>query len=221
MEKITINQKILSKNDLNAMHLRNKFTTNKTLVINMMSSPGSGKTSFLEKVLVRLKDKYNIAVIEGDLQTENDKQRIEAIGVRAIQIQTGGACHLEAHEIDKKCQELGYENLDLLIIENVGNLVCPAEYDLGQDINMVMLSVTEGDDKPLKYPTIFFNSDIFILNKIDLLPYVDFSVKKALENARTIKNNLDIFQISCRNDEGLDNLQAFIETKILAKKRCS
>jgi len=221
MEKITINQKILSKNDLNAMHLRNRFAKNKTLAINIMSSPGSGKTSLLEAILVPLKDKYNIAVIEGDLQTDNDKRRIEAIGVRAIQIQTGGACHLEASEVEKKCIELNDEALDLLIIENVGNLVCPAEYDLGQDLNIVMLSVTEGDDKPSKYPNIFYASDLFIINKIDLLPYVNFDLKKAINNAKNIKNSLDIYEISCTEKTGLGKLIAFLEKSILLKKRCS
>lgn len=221
MEKIEINQKVLSKNDMDAESLRKRFKKNKTFVVNIMSSPGSGKTSLLEKTLGTLASKYRVAVIEGDLRTENDKDRIEKIGVKAVQIQTGGACHLEAVEIEKRLPLIDGDNLDLLIIENVGNLVCPSEYDLGQDINMVLLSVTEGDDKPLKYPTMFYASDIFILNKIDLLAYVDFDVDKAIYNAKSIKGGLEVFKISCRSGEGLAGLIGWFERHILAKKQCS
>lgn len=221
MDKIDINQKILSKNDMDAMHLRKAFAQNKTFVVNIMSSPGSGKTSLLEKVLKPLSEKYNVAVIEGDLQTENDKNRIEKVGVKACQIQTGGACHLEAREIENKLPLIDGNNLDLLIIENVGNLVCPAEYDLGQDVNMVLLSVTEGEDKPLKYPSMFFASNIFVLNKIDLLPYLDFDADKACQNAKSINGNLEIFRISCRTDAGINELCNWFEKMILLKKKCS
>lgn len=221
MDKININQKILSKNDMDAMSLRQRFARNKTLVINIMSSPGSGKTTLLEKTLLELSKKYNVAVIEGDLQTDNDKERIEKIGVKACQIQTGGACHLEAAEIERKLPLVDGDNLDLLIIENVGNLVCPSEYDLGQDVNMVLLSVTEGEDKPLKYPTMFFVSDIFVLNKIDLLPYVDFNDDKACENAKAIKQDIKVFRLSCKTGEGIDELCNYIEKLILSKKQCS
>lgn len=219
--RININQKILSKNDLDAARLRERFARNGTFVINIMSSPGSGKTSLLEKTMSRLAEKYHVAVIEGDLQTDNDKERIEKTGVRACQIQTGGACHLEAAEIEKRLPLIDGDNLDLLIIENVGNLVCPSEYDLGQDVNMVILSVTEGEDKPLKYPTMFFVSDVFVLNKIDLLPYVDFDADKAEVYARGIKPDLELFRLSCRTGEGLDKICAWFEKKILSKKKCS
>lgn len=221
MEKININQKVLSKNDMNAAELRSRFKKNGTFVVNIMSSPGSGKTTMLEKILVSLSKKYNVGVIEGDLQTENDKERIEKAGVKAVQIQTGGACHLEADEIDKKLPFIDGDNLDLLIIENVGNLVCPSEYDLGQDSNIVLLSVTEGDDKPLKYPTMFFAADIFIINKIDLAPYVDFDIKKAIENAKKIKSTLDDFTISCKTGEGLNSVIEWFERGILSKKQYS
>lgn len=218
MEKIEINQKILSKNDLNASSLRQRLKNNKTFTVNIMSSPGSGKTSLLEKILVPLSVKYNVGVIEGDLQTDNDKKRIEKIGVKAVQIQTGGACHLEADEIERRLPEIDGDTLDLLVIENVGNLVCPSEYDLGQDKNMVLLSVTEGDDKPLKYPSMFFVSDVFILNKIDLAPYVDFNIEKSIANAGSIKNNLEVFKISCKTGEGLDKVISWFENNIMAKK---
>ena len=221
MEKIEINQKVLSKNDMDAAELRSRFKKNGTFTVNIMSSPGSGKTSLLEKILGALSSKYNVAVIEGDLQTENDKERIEKVGVKAVQIQTGGACHLEAAEIERKLPVIDGDNLDLLIIENVGNLVCPSEYDLGQDANIILLSVTEGDDKPLKYPSMFFAGDIFIINKVDLAPYVDFNIERAISNAKKIKNTLEYFIISCKTGDGLEKIIDWFERGILAKKQCS
>ncbi len=221
MEKIEINKKVLSKNDMDAAELRSRFKKNGTFTVNIMSSPGSGKTSLLEKILGVLSAKYNVAVIEGDLQTENDKERVEKVGVKAVQIQTGGACHLEAAEIERKLPLIDGDNLDLLIIENVGNLVCPSEYDLGQDANIILLSVTEGDDKPLKYPSMFFAGDIFIINKVDLAPYVDFNIEKAVSNAKKIKSTLEDFIISCKTGVGLEKVIDRFERGILAKKQCS
>ena len=221
MEKIEINKKVLSKNDMDAAELRSRFKKNGTFTVNIMSSPGSGKTSLLEKILGVLSAKYNVAVIEGDLQTENDKERVEKVGVKAVQIQTGGACHLEAAEIERKLPLIDGDNLDLLIIENVGNLVCPSEYDLGQDANIILLSVTEGDDKPLKYPSMFFAGDIFIINKVDLAPYVDYKKEKAVSNAKKIKSTLEDFIISCKTGVGLEKVIDWFERGILAKKQCS
>ena len=221
MEKIEINKKVLSKNDMDAAELRSRFKKNGTFTVNIMSSPGSGKTSLLEKILGVLSANYNVAVIEGDLQTENDKERVEKVGVKAVQIQTGGACHLEAAEIERKLPLIDGDNLDLLIIENVGNLVCPSEYDLGQDANIILLSVTEGDDKPLKYPSMFFAGDIFIINKVDLAPYVDFNIEKAVSNAKKIKSTLEDFIISCKTGVGLEKVIDWFERGILAKKQCS
>ena len=221
MEKIEINKKVLSKNDMDAAELRSRFKKNGTFTVNIMSSPGSGKTSLLEKILGVLSAKYNVAVIEGDLQTENDKERVEKVGVKAVQIQTGGACHLEAAEIERKLPLIDGDNLDLLIIGNVGNLVCPSEYDLGQDANIILLSVTEGDDKPLKYPSMFFAGDIFIINKVDLAPYVDFNIEKAVSNAKKIKSTLEDFIISCKTGVGLEKVIDWFERGILAKKQCS
>ncbi len=177
MGMVDVKAKILEKNNSNAAVLREKFKN--TCVLNFVSSPGSGKTSILEKVLVMLKDKYRLAVIEGgDQQTTNDADRIEATGVKAFQVNTGRACHLEATDVEKGMAELGYE-LDLLIIENVGNLVCPSQFDLGEDAKVIVLSTTEGgDDKPIKYPVMFrVGGSSFIINKLDLLPYVDFDVE--------------------------------------------
>lgn len=218
MATIDINEKVLSKNDLDAKRLRDFFAKEKIYTINVMSSPGSGKTSLLEKVLPIIAKKYNVAVIEGDLETDNDKDRIERAGIKALQIQTGGACHLEALEIEKKFSIFNDSKIDLLIIENVGNLVCPSEYDLGQDENFVLLSTTEGEDKPLKYPTMIYACDTFIVNKVDLLPYLDFDVELLIDNAKKIKNNIRTFKISCKSGEGVENLVDYIISKIEGKK---
>ena len=218
MERINVNEKVLSKNDIVAARLRDKFAKSKTAVINLASSPGSGKTTLLEKLLPRLKDKYSLAVIEGDLRTENDADRLRKIGVNAVQIQTGDACHLEAAQIENLLGDINADKLDLLIIENIGNLVCPASYDLGEDAFFVMLSVTEGDDKPAKYPTIFHNAQYFILNKVDLVPYVDFSVEKCMQNALSVNSKLKTFTVSARSEEGLDGVCAELETLIQKKK---
>lgn len=215
MGKVDVEKKILSKNDEKAQELREKFAN--TCVLNFVSSPGSGKTSLLEKVLVMLKDKYKVAVVEGDQQTSNDADRIEATGVKAYQVNTGRACHLEATDVEKGVEELGYD-LDLLIIENVGNLVCPSQFDLGEDEKVIVLSTTEGDDKPIKYPVMFRVGSSFIINKVDLLPYVDFSVEKCEEYAKGVNPELEVFKTSCKTGEGLEELAAYIE-KLIKKKK--
>jgi len=215
MGKVDVKAKILEKNDKLADVLRGNFEN--TCVLNFVSSPGSGKTSLLEKVLVMLKDKYKLAVIEGDQQTTNDADRIEATGVTAYQVNTGRACHLEATDVEKGMAELGYD-LDLLIIENVGNLVCPSQFDLGEDAKVIVLSTTEGEDKPIKYPVMFRVGSAFIINKTDLLPYVDFDVDKCVEYAKGVKPELEVFKTSCKTGEGLEEVAAYIEKMILAKK---
>lgn len=218
MERIDLNEKVLSKNDIAAARLRDRFKRSKTTVINLASSPGSGKTSLLEKILPMLQSKYKLAVIEGDLRTENDAERLRKHGINASQIQTGDACHLEALQVEGLLASLDADNLDLLIIENIGNLVCPASYDLGEDAFFIMLSVTEGDDKPVKYPTIFYNADYFILNKVDLVPYVDFSVDACIANAKGVNSRLETFTVSARTGEGLEAVCAKIEELITRKK---
>lgn len=203
MKKVNVNEKILSKNDIVAHRLRALFEEKNIAVFNFVSSPGSGKTSILEKTLVKLKSTFNIGVIEGDLQTENDAKRIEAIGVKAIQINTGGACHLEAAGIEKVLTEFDLDTLDLLVIENVGNLVCPSSYDLGEDAKIAVVSTTEGDDKPAKYPSMIRVSSALIVNKTDLLPYVPFSVDNCIQNALDIQPEMKTFQTSCTSEDGL------------------
>jgi hydrogenase nickel incorporation protein HypB len=170
----------------------------------MMSSPGAGKTTLLERTIERLRGQVAIGVIEGDIETGNDAERIEAAGAETVQINTRGACHLEAHMVRDALQAIELAGMRLLFIENIGNLVCPAAWDLGEDFRVVVASTTEGDDKPEKYPQMFAISQIMVVNKIDLLPYVDYSVEKVRRKALAINPNLHIFEVSCRTSEGLD-----------------
>ena len=203
MSVITIERKILAKNDELANQNRKYLKDKNIFVINIVSSPGSGKTSILERTIETLKDKINIAVIEGDLQTDLDAQRVERYNVPVVQIVTNGACHLEAQLVKNAIDKLNLDNVKFLVIENVGNLVCPAGYDLGEDFKVVILSTTEGDDKPLKYPKMFINASVLIINKIDLLPYVNCKIETLRKNALIINPNLKIFETSCTTKEGI------------------
>ena len=182
---------------------RGVFQSQGLLVINLMSSPGSGKTTLLEKTIEYLGDRLKIGVIEGDLYTDQDARRIEQKGVRVIQINTEGACHLDAGMVGKAFAELPGDDLDLLFIENVGNLVCPAEFDLGEDFKAVVISTTEGNDKPLKYPLIFREARVILLNKIDLLPYTDFSLERFREDLAQINPTAPVFLVSGRTGQGI------------------
>jgi len=204
MPKITIAQNILAANESIALDIRQLLTARGIRTINMMSSPGAGKTSLLERTIERLRGQGAIGVIEGDIETGNDAERIEAAGAETVQINTRGACHLEAHMIQDALQAIDLTGMRLLFIENIGNLVCPAAWDLGEDLRVVVASTTEGDDKPEKYPQMFAISQIMVVNKIDLLPYVDYSVEKVRRKALAINPNLHIFEVSCRTGEGLD-----------------
>lgn len=205
MSVITVERKVLEKNDQIANELRNKFRSRKIFVINLLSSPGSGKTSLIEKTVEQLKGKFNISVIVGDVQTDNDAMRIGKLNIPVVQIITHGSCHLEAQLVRDAFKKIEDEPIDLLIIENVGNLVCPAGYDLGEDKKVVLLSTTEGDDKPLKYPAMFRNSSALVINKIDLLPYVNSSVEEIKKNAKSINYDLNIFELSCKTSEGIED----------------
>lgn len=205
MHDFTIKEKILSKNDELAGENRVLLRERGVYSINMVSSPGSGKTSVIEKTLEALKGKLEVAVIEGDLQTDLDAQRIKKHGVPVRQITTGKACHLDAHLVGGALDWLfSHPEVRLLIIENVGNMVCPAEYDLGEDAKVLVMSAPEGDDKPLKYPAIFHASDVLLINKTDLIPHTDFSVARARKNALAINPGLKIFETSCVTGEGID-----------------
>lgn len=188
-------------------------------VINLMSSPGSGKTSILEKVISKLKSEIRIAVIEGDIYTRKDAERIEAQGVPVVQINTGGACHLDAHMIKHAIESLNIDEVDLLVIENVGNLVCPAEFEVGEDIKVCVLSTTEGNDKPLKYPLMFEKSSAVILNKIDLLPFTNFSKEEFYTDIKSLNANAKVFETSCAKDEGIEELCLWLKDNINEKKK--
>ena len=204
MPKITIAQNILAANDTIAQEVQQSLATRGIRTINMMSSPGAGKTTLLERTIARLRGEMAIGVIEGDIETSADAERIETAGAETVQINTRGACHLEAHMIRAALKELDIAHINLLFIENIGNLVCPSEWDLGEDLRAVVVSTTEGDDKPAKYPQMFAVSQVMIVNKLDLLPYVDYDVEKVKRQALAINPQLRIFQVSCRTGEGLD-----------------
>ena len=201
---IEIKQSIFADNDADAQRLRNGLKEEKTFLLNLMSSPGSGKTTTLLRTLEKLKDKMAIGVMEADIDSAVDAETIQKAGVKTIQLHTGGMCHLDADMTRQGLRELGTENLDLVVLENVGNLVCPAEFDTGAVKNAMILSVPEGHDKPLKYPLIFQVCDALIINKIDVLPYFDFDMEKVVEYAKMRNPKLEIFPISAKTGEGVD-----------------
>lgn len=201
---IQITQDILQKNNAYAATNRRYFSEHGISVINLLSSPGSGKTTLLIKTIEHLKDLVPIAVIEGDQQTSRDAERIRATGVPAIQINTGAGCHLDAHLVGHALEELNLTDGSILIIENVGNLICPAGFDLGEQSRVVILSVTEGEDKPLKYPNAFQSAHLMLLNKIDILPYVNFDLDQCCEYARRVNPRLEIMSISGMSGRGID-----------------
>jgi len=203
MSVITVERKVLEKNDDIARQNRAAFSERGIFVLNLVSSPGSGKTSILEKTCEALREKLNIAVIEGDVQTDLDAQRVAAYGVPVVQIVTLGGCHLDAGLVRDAMQNLDLDQTDLLFIENVGNLVCPAGYDLGEAMKVAVLSTTEGDDKPLKYPAMFRNSSVMIINKTDLIPYANCNLNELKDNALKINPFLRIFEISCKTGAGI------------------
>jgi hydrogenase nickel incorporation protein HypB len=219
MHKIEVETDLRASNREVAAHNREHFLEHGLYVVNVMSGPGAGKTTLLERTVVALAERYRIAVIEGDIQSTRDADRIAQHGVQAIQINTGGACHLDARMIAGHAAKLNLHELDLLIIENVGNLVCPAEFDLGEHDKVMVLSVTEGDDKPGKYPVMFHEAKVMLLNKIDLLPYVDFDPDAAERDARALNEDLTIFRLSARTGEGMGPWLEWIEQRVEATKR--
>jgi hydrogenase nickel incorporation protein HypB len=213
---VEVEKDILYQNNLLAERNRGYFDAKNILALNLVSSPGSGKTSLLEKTLTDLKGELDFFVVEGDQQTSNDADRIYATGTRVIQINTGKGCHLDAHMVLHAVQEMKPTENGVLFIENVGNLVCPAMFDLGEKERVVIMSVTEGEDKPLKYPDMFYTSTVCIINKIDLLPYVPFNLEKAEENALKINPRLRIIELSCTTGEGLGDWYGWIKSKSLS-----
>ncbi len=220
-KSVEIKQNLLSKNDQVAQHNKEHWDRDGVLVVNLISSPGSGKTTLLEKTIEALKEEFRIGVLEGDIETERDAERVRRKGAAAVQLTTGGACHLEAPLVHK-----GYHALvkqmggapDILFIENVGNLVCPSSFYLGEDIRVVLISVPEGSDKPAKYPKAFKTSQVFIITKTDLLPYFDFDLEKVKEEALSLNPNLKVFTVSAKSGEGLKEWIGFLKEKLREKR---
>lgn len=217
--QIPVEKKVLNENQRIAAELREKFREHKILVLNVISSPGSGKTTLLEKTLQAFDRSKRVVVLTGDLQTENDAKRLAQWGFPVKQIVTGGTCHLDAKMIEKHLADWPLDSFDILLIENVGNLVCPSSYDLGELAKVVILSVTEGEDKPLKYPSIFFKSELMILSKTDLLPYVPFDAELAKQNARTVHPGMQIVEVSSSKGDGLKEWLDWIEQKLAEVKQ--
>lgn len=219
--KVTVARRVLDANETVAEQNRRRFAETKVFVLNMMSSPGSGKTTTLEKSLARLMPEIRSAVIVGDVATTHDADRLARSGAPVVQINTdqfGGDCHLAAHVIQKFSDRIELKNLDLLIVENIGNLVCPAEFDIGEDARVVVLSVTEGEDKPVKYPVMFRVCDAAILNKIDLLPHLDFDRQAALDYIQQVHPGMPVFELSARTGEGLEPWLEWLKQKVRAKR---
>lgn len=216
-EVVDVRKSILAANEAEAARLREQLAG--TLVVNLISSPGSGKTTLLEATVSNLKQRHSVAVLEGDIATDRDAQRIKALGVPAVQILTGGACHLDARQIGRALAESGFPaKLDYLLIENVGNLICPTSYDLGEDFKVVLLSVTEGDDKPFKYPAIFARAQVAVITKSDLLPYVSFDLDAVRRQISTLNPAGRILLSSARSGEGLSDWITMLAERLIAKR---
>jgi len=216
--KIAVVKNILEANQRIAEENRCRFDQQGLRVLNLMSSPGAGKTSLLEKTIQALKGEVRIGVIEGDIQSTFDAERIERTGIPAVQINTGGVCHLDSNMIQEALRSLKIQDLDLLFIENVGNLVCPAEFNLGEHFKVAVLSVAEGDDKPLKYPLLFKESQVLVVNKIDLLPYCECHLDLMIDRAKEINPQLAVFPLSCRTGEGLEKWTGWLRGEIVTGK---
>jgi len=208
--KIRVAKKILEANDRIALLNRERFKKAGVFVVNIMSAPGAGKTSLLEKTISRINGKLRAGVIEGDIVGTEDAERLEKLGIPVVQINTQGACHLDANMISEVLDDLPLNDLDMLFIENVGNLVCPAEFNVGEDIKVMLLSITEGDDKPSKYPLMFKESSALILNKIDLAPYLDVNIERIKRDSLKINPELKIFEVSCKKEEGIDDWVSWV-----------
>ncbi len=218
MKQILIEKSVLENNDKAAAENRAFLNAQKAFTINLMGSPGSGKTSVLENIISSISLNYNMAIIEGDLYTAKDAARIARCNTNVIQINTAGACHLDASMVRKALSHIDTKHLDFLIIENIGNLVCPASYDLGEDIKVVVMSVTEGNDKPLKYPSMFQRCSAVILNKTDLLPMTDFNIEEFYQDVYSLNENVKVFEISCKDGTGVTSLTRFLMGAIRNKK---
>ncbi len=217
--KVKVATRILEANDKIAVENRKLFDEANIYVINLMSAPGAGKTSLIERTIKEVYKKFKIGVIEGDIAGTDDAQRIESLGIPVIQINTGSACHLDANMITEAIVDLPLKDIDLLIVENVGNLVCPAEFKVGENMKVMILSVTEGDDKPLKYPLMFQESSALILNKIDLLPYTNANIEKIKKDSLSLNPSLKIFEVSCKTGEGIVEWTEWLQSLVAKIQR--
>ena len=217
MKKVDLEKRVLTKNERIALENKERFAESGTFVINLVSSPGSGKTSLIEETVKALKNECRIFVVTGDLMTENDAKRIARHGVDAVQISTGGACHLDAGMVEKKLLGRDVTSYDLIIIENVGNLVCPASFYLGEDLKVLLVAVGEGDDKPVKYPPMVRVSSVLVVNKLDLVPYTDSNPDLIGENALRIQPDLMVFKVSCKTGEGIEEWIGWLRSQLKSK----
>ncbi|MFH0822860.1 MAG: hydrogenase nickel incorporation protein HypB [Pseudomonadota bacterium] len=218
IKTLNVMEDILNANDILAENLKAQFENFRVFVMNLMASPGAGKTSLILKILEAVSDKYKIGVIEGDIASDVDARKVEAAKVDVVQINTKGACHLDANMILGATRALGLEGRELVIIENVGNLVCPAEFNLGEDAKVMILSVAEGHDKPLKYPLMFTESQALVVNKVDLIPYTDFDMEQLKKTVTAMNPNIKIFPLSAKTGEGMGEFVGWLERRILEKK---
>ena len=218
MKVIELHESVTASNDRDAEALRRKMRENGTLLVNLMSSPGSGKTTLLDRTIRDIGTILRTAVLEADIDSDVDAKRIAALGARAIQVHTDGMCHMDAGMTAQGLHEMGYEGIDLAFLENVGNLICPAEYDTGAGKNVMILSVTEGDDKPLKYPLMFQTSDVLVISKIDALPYFDFDMAACAERARALNPEIRIFPVSAKTGEGMEAWEGWLLDAVRAWK---
>jgi hydrogenase nickel incorporation protein HypB len=219
LKRVELEKKVISENERLAQANREKYAREGTFVINMVSSPGSGKTSLIEETVKRLKDGPRMLVLTGDIMTENDAKRVARHGVEAVQITTGGACHLDARMVDEKLAPFKDKPYDLVIVENVGNLVCPSSYDLGEDLKVLLIAVGEGDDKPLKYPPMVTASEVLVVNKTDLVDYTDSDPDAIVDNAKRIKPNLTVFRVSCKTGDGIEEWIEWLRSKLTQKQQ--
>ena len=214
-----IKENVLKANDNVAGKIRSGLTATETLMINIISSPGAGKTSFLEKTGPKLKEEgIKFTIVTGDCYTSRDAERLDVLDLPVVQINTGGACHINAQLVERSLEGIDLNNTDLVIVENVGNLVCPTAFDLGEDMKIAFLSTTEGHDKPIKYPMLFRQSELAIINKTDLLEYIDFDMDFCVQSVRDLKSDIRIMQMSCKTGEGIDNFIDWIKVEIQKKK---
>ena len=218
MKVIELHESVTASNDRDADALRDEMRKNGTLLINLMSSPGSGKTTLLSRTIRDIGGELKTAVLEADIDSDVDAKRIDALGAKAIQVHTDGMCHMDAGMTAEGLHEMGYEGIDLAFLENVGNLICPAEFDTGAGKNVMILSIPEGDDKPLKYPLMFQTSDVLVISKIDALPYFDFDMEACEARAKALNPDIRIFPVSAKMGEGMDAWEAWLKEAVAAWK---